>query len=76
MSELINAYTMLMDDELFIHKVGADNRVALACEMFTLEELRMDRFHHVYSIRIRYSNIIIIMMMIIIAQMWIFIMID
>lgn len=56
MSELINAYTMLMDDELFIHKVGADNRVALACEMFTLEELQMDRFHHVYSIRIRFSN--------------------
>jgi curved DNA-binding protein CbpA len=52
MSELIHAYDQLMDDD-FLGRVG-DGRVALACEMFTLQELKMDRFHDVYSIQIRY----------------------
>ncbi len=54
MSELIHAYDQLMDDD-FLGRVG-DGRVALACEMFTLQELKMDRFHDVYPIRIRYED--------------------
>jgi len=54
MSEIIQAYNQLMDDG-FLSRVG-DARVALACEMFTLDELRIDRFHDVYSFRILYEE--------------------
>mmetsp|Transcript_19165 Transcript_19165/g.23583 ORF Transcript_19165/g.23583 Transcript_19165/m.23583 type:complete len:291 (-) Transcript_19165:1751-2623(-) len=54
MSELISAYDQLMNDD-FLGRVG-DGRVALACEMFTLEELKIDRFHDVHAIRIRYHQ--------------------
>jgi len=55
MSEIIQAYEQLMDDDGgFSSKVG-DARVALACEMFTLEELRMDRLHDLYTFRIGYD---------------------
>jgi len=51
MAEIIEAYQQLMDDDFLGARVG-DGRVALACEMFTLEELQMDRLHDVYSLRI------------------------
>jgi len=56
MSELIQAYDQLMDDDGgFSSRVG-DARVALACEMFTLDELRINRLHDVYSFRIVYEE--------------------
>ena len=55
MTEIIQAYSQLMDDDFLGAKVG-DGRVALACEMFTLDELRIDRMHEVYSIRILFEN--------------------
>lgn len=54
MHDLIDAYDQLMDDD-FGGRVG-DSRVALACEMYTIEELRMDRLHDVYSIQIVYEE--------------------
>lgn len=54
MSELIEAYDQLLSDE-FGKKVG-DSRVALACEMYTLEELKMDRLHDVYTLKIIYTE--------------------
>ena len=44
-----------MDDDFLGAKVG-DGRVALACEMFTLDELRTDRMHNVYSIRVLFES--------------------
>jgi curved DNA-binding protein CbpA len=55
MAEIIQAYEQLLDDDFLGVKVG-DGRVALACEMFTLEELRMDSLHDVYSIRIFFDD--------------------
>ena len=55
MAEIIQAYEQLLDDDFLGVKVG-DGRVALACEMFTLEELRMDSLHDVYSIRILFEG--------------------
>ena len=54
MAQLIQAYDHLMDDD-FGAKVG-DSRVALACEIYSLEELRIDRLHDVYSIRIIFQE--------------------
>ena len=51
MAELIDAYDRLMDDD-FGGRIG-DSRVALACEMYTIPELRMDRLHDVYSLKIK-----------------------
>lgn len=53
MAEIINAYNQLMDDD-FYGRVG-DGRVALACELYTLNELKMDRTHDVYKIRVNYE---------------------
>ena len=53
MTEIINAYNQLMDDD-FYGRVG-DGRVALACELYTLKELKMDRIHDVYKIRVNYD---------------------
>jgi len=55
MAEIIQAYEQLLDDDFLGVKVG-DGRVALACEMFTLEELKMDSLHDVYSIRILFED--------------------
>ena len=55
MTEIIQAYSQLMDDDFLGAKFG-DGRVALACEMFTLDELKMDRMHNVYSIRVLFQN--------------------
>lgn len=56
MSEIIQAYDHLMDDDGgFSSRVG-DARVALACEMFTLDELRINRLYDVYSFRILYDK--------------------
>ena len=51
MAELIDAYDRLMDDD-FGGRIG-DSRVALACEMYTIPELRIDRLHDVYSLKIK-----------------------
>ena len=50
MAELIDAYEQLLDDD-FGGRIG-DSRVALACEMYTISELRMDRLHDVYSLKL------------------------
>jgi len=55
MSEIIEAYDQLMSDE-FGAKVG-DSRVALACEMYTIDELKLDRFHDVYTLRVNFDNL-------------------
>ena len=51
MAELIDAYDHLMDDD-FGGRIG-DSRVALACEMYTIPELRIDRLHYVYSLKLK-----------------------
>ena len=51
MGELIDAYDHLMDDD-FGGRIG-DSRVALACEMYTIPELRIDRLHEVYSLKVK-----------------------
>jgi len=51
MAELIDAYDHLMDDD-FGGRIG-DSRVALACEMYTIPELRIDRLHDVHSLKIK-----------------------
>lgn len=51
MAELIDAYDRLMDDD-FGGRIG-DSRVALACEMYTIPELRIDRLHDVHSLKIK-----------------------
>ena len=51
MAELIDAYDHLMDDD-FGGRIG-DSRVALACEMYTIPELRIDRLHDVYSLKMK-----------------------
>lgn len=54
MAELVDAYDQLMDDD-FGGRIG-DSRVALACEIYTIPELRMDRLHDVHSLKV---NIIV-----------------
>ena len=54
MAEIINAYQKLMDSKNDLSggsKVG-DSRVALACEIMTLDELKEDLIHDVHTIRI------------------------
>ena len=51
MAELIDAYDRLLDDD-FGGRIG-DSRVALACEMYTIPELRIDRLHDVHSLKIK-----------------------
>jgi len=54
-AEIIEAYAQLTDDDYLQGiKIGSDNRVALAAEIYTIEELKLDRFHDVYTIRILY----------------------
>ena len=54
MAELIDAYNLLLDDDL-VGRVG-ESRVALACEMYTIEELRVGRFYDLHSMRIVYGG--------------------
>lgn len=54
MMEIVEAYDQLMNDD-FGSKVG-DSRVALACEVYTIEELKLDRSYNVYPIQIIYDN--------------------
>ena len=51
MAELIDAYDHLMDDD-FGSRIG-DSRLALACGMYTIPELRIDRLHNVYSLKLK-----------------------
>ena len=55
MRELIDAYDQLMNDHNTGRKVG-DSRVALACEMYTIDELKLDTVHDVYTLRILYEK--------------------
>jgi len=59
MSELLEAYERLTkgDDEDFLDniRVGASNKVALACELYSVEELILDRIHEVRALRIEYE---------------------
>lgn len=55
MSELIEAYGILMSNYDSSLASNLSNRVALACEMFTIKELEMDRNYSVYNIRIKYD---------------------
>jgi len=55
MSELIEAYGILMSNYDSSLPSNLSNRVALACEMFTIKELEMDRNYSVYNIRIKYD---------------------
>ena len=58
MTEIINAYQKLMDSKTGLtggSKVG-DSRVALACEIMTLVELKEDLIHDVHNIRILYNS--------------------
>jgi len=57
MSELYSAYDLLMDDD-FSARVG-DNRVALAVEMYTMNELKMDNLHDVHILKIMYDEIVV-----------------
>jgi curved DNA-binding protein CbpA len=57
MAEIIEAYSQLMDDDYLLGaKIGSDSRVALAAEIYTIDELKLDRFHDVYNIRILYHD--------------------
>ncbi len=59
MSELLEAYERLTkgDDEDFLDniRVGASNKVALACELYSVEELILDRVHEVHALCIEYE---------------------
>jgi hypothetical protein len=55
MAEIIQAYDQLRADDVISTRAG-DSRVALACQMFTLEELQSDNVHDVYKIRILYLD--------------------
>lgn len=54
MAEIIEAYNQLMNDD-FASLVG-DSRVRLACEIYSLEELKCDRLHDVHAIKILYDE--------------------
>ena len=60
MSELVEAYERLTnkDEDAFLDniRVGSSNKVALACELYSVEELILDRFHEVYTLRIECEN--------------------
>jgi len=54
MAEIIDAYDTLMDDDLN-SRVG-DSRVALACEMYSIDELRKDGNYDVYDLRVLFDG--------------------
>lgn len=59
MTELVEAYQILMeDDEDFAarFKVGHSSKVALVCELYSLDELTMDRFHDVYALEMVFED--------------------
>ena len=61
MSELVDAYERLLrsdDEDYFLEniKVGASNKVALACELYSVQELTMDNFHEVHALQIDYGT--------------------
>jgi curved DNA-binding protein CbpA len=55
MAEIIQAYGQLRNNDVIGVSAG-DSRVALACQMFTLEELQCDNLHDVYNIRITFHD--------------------
>ena len=59
MTELVDAYQILLDDDddfAARFQVGHSNKVALACELYSLGELRMDRFHDVYALKMVFDS--------------------
>ena len=54
MAELIDAYNKLLDDD-FSDRVR-DSRVSLDCEIYSIDELKINPMYDVYSIRILYNN--------------------
>jgi hypothetical protein len=66
MSELVEAYERLLkhanggddDDSDFLDniRVGTSNKVALACELYSVDELSMDRFHEVHALQMVYID--------------------
>lgn len=54
MSEIIEAYDQLMNDD-FGSKVR-DSQVAFACEIYTIDELKMDRLYDVYAIKLNFEG--------------------
>jgi hypothetical protein len=55
MTEITEAYDHLMDDD-YSSRWG-DNSVAFACELYTLEELKMSLVYDVFAIEILYHNL-------------------
>lgn len=55
MSEIILAYNQLRKGDFLGSRAG-DSRVAVACHIFSLEELQADNLHDVYSIRIAFRT--------------------
>ena len=48
MAEVVSAFDHLMDDD--IAERTSDSKVALSCEVFTLDELRADEIHLVFRV--------------------------
>jgi hypothetical protein len=64
MAELVEAYERLTrknadeDDDDFLEniRVGTSNKVALACELFSVDELIRDTVHEVHALRMQYGE--------------------
>ncbi|VEU38885.1 unnamed protein product [Pseudo-nitzschia multistriata] len=59
MAELVEAYHILLDDDddfAARFQVGHSNKVALACELYSLDELELDRFHDVYALEMDFGS--------------------
>mmetsp|Transcript_8639 Transcript_8639/g.16732 ORF Transcript_8639/g.16732 Transcript_8639/m.16732 type:complete len:372 (+) Transcript_8639:80-1195(+) len=59
MTELVEAYQILLDDDddfAARFQVGHSSKVALACELYSLGELRVDRFHDVYALKMVFDS--------------------
>ena len=54
MTEITEAYDLLMDEDYSTR--WGDNSVAMACEIYTLQELKASPAFQVHAIRIMYSN--------------------
>lgn len=62
MSELVEAYERLLrndadaDDFLEGFRVGRSNKIALACELYSLDELSVDPFYEVHGLRMEFES--------------------
>eukprot|EP00559_Dactyliosolen_fragilissimus_P000974 CAMPEP_0184858628 /NCGR_PEP_ID=MMETSP0580-20130426/3716_1 /TAXON_ID=1118495 /ORGANISM="Dactyliosolen fragilissimus" /LENGTH=221 /DNA_ID=CAMNT_0027354879 /DNA_START=398 /DNA_END=1063 /DNA_ORIENTATION=- len=55
MSKLIDAHQILISEDESNQSIG-NNKVALACEIYSLSDLKLDRFHDVHKLRILYHQ--------------------